>query len=113
MEITINQAGRFYDDFPDAFCRGTETEEDEFRACFFDQKPIVNRDAGLFKEKINVGACAYMKWNFGCISPDGEIIEIEKRLGISTQSSKVNPDTFSPTRISTVLRSFSDWIVLK
>ena len=44
---------------------------------------------------------------------DGEIIEIEKRLGISTQSSKVKPDTFSPTRISTVLRSFSDWIVLK
>ena len=26
MEITINQAGRFYDDFPDAFCRGTETD---------------------------------------------------------------------------------------
>ena len=65
MEITINQAGRFYDDFPNAFCRSTETEEDEFRACFFDQKPIVNRDASLFKEKINVGACAYMKWNFG------------------------------------------------
>ena len=40
MEITINQAGRFYDDFPDAFCRGTETEEDEFRVCFFDQKQI-------------------------------------------------------------------------
>ena len=65
MEITINQAGWFYDDFPDAFCRGTETEEDEFRVCFFDQKPVVNRDAGLFKEKINVCACAYMKWNFG------------------------------------------------
>ena len=51
MEITINQAGRFYDDFPDAFCRGTETEEDEFRVCFFDQKPVVNRDAGFFQRE--------------------------------------------------------------
>ena len=69
MEIPIDQAGWFYNDFPDAFCRGTEAEEDEFGVCFFDQQPVVDRDAGLFEEKINVCACAYMKWNFRCIFP--------------------------------------------
>ena len=37
-------------------------------------------------------------------------MEMDKMLGIMTQSSSIKPETFSPTRISTVLVSLRFWL---
>lgn len=45
-------------------------------------------------------------------SPEGDIMDMDDVFGISVHNSMENPETFSPTRISTVLfliRSLKYW----
>ena len=85
MKLSVNEADRLDDDLPYSGSRGVKPEKDKFRIGLFHHQPVIDINFCFFKRKSSSTFEPTRKEIREEFSPEGEMMEMDKMLGIMTR----------------------------